>query len=301
MSLMNDILSAVGRNPGGPVSEFSEALGTTEKRVRDNLIHARNRGLVVSKRDDVTGQPGYTLTDAGRKAVDATRQKSPAAPAATPAGGECENTGSDGSRGTFAAEAVAVQTPVGSSSGVGSTEARGAADEFRGRYLQHILDAIRDEIPNGDPLKLDELPTAVRDLWMRVQKAEETANLRNEWLTSLNSIVSQAFEAIGKSGDEERAELPQSILEVLAAERQARSALREQLDAEETDTAVDVLEAARGYLVRAPKRRPRIVKKTETAVSLAKAAAKNGSGFGDVFALVPLGRAVRGAEWKPVE
>jgi hypothetical protein len=56
---------------------------------------------------------------------------------------------------------------------------------------------------------------------------------------------------------------------------------------------------AAGYLVRAPKRAPRITAKQETAVAAALAAARNGSGRGEVFALVPVGKAVRGAEWRP--
>lgn len=56
---------------------------------------------------------------------------------------------------------------------------------------------------------------------------------------------------------------------------------------------------AAGYLVRAPKRAPRITAKRETAVAAALAAARNGSGRGEVFALVPVGKAVRGAEWRP--
>ena len=55
---------------------------------------------------------------------------------------------------------------------------------------------------------------------------------------------------------------------------------------------------AAGYLVRAPKRAPRITTKQETAVAAALAAARNGSGRGEVFALVPVGKAVRGAEWR---
>lgn len=56
---------------------------------------------------------------------------------------------------------------------------------------------------------------------------------------------------------------------------------------------------AAGYLVRAPKRKPRITTTQETAVAAALAAARNGSGRGEVFALVPVGKAVRGAEWRP--
>lgn len=53
-----------------------------------------------------------------------------------------------------------------------------------------------------------------------------------------------------------------------------------------------------GYLVAAPKRPLRRVGKFDTARKLALAAARNGSGRGEVFALVPVGRAVRGAEWR---
>lgn len=78
-------------------------------------------------------------------------------------------------------------------------------------------------------------------------------------------------------------------------------ALRAQVQGsdEATEEAVDVKDAARGYLVKAPKRKPAVVGSPDAAVRRAMAAAKNGSGYGEVFALVPIGRAVRGAEWKP--
>lgn len=53
-----------------------------------------------------------------------------------------------------------------------------------------------------------------------------------------------------------------------------------------------------GYLVRAPKRPLRTFSQPELAQAAAMAAARNGSGRGEVFALVPVGRAVRGAEWR---
>ena len=56
---------------------------------------------------------------------------------------------------------------------------------------------------------------------------------------------------------------------------------------------------AAGYLVRAPKRPLRAYRKAESAQAAALAAARNGTGRGEVFALVPVGNAVRGAEWRP--
>lgn len=82
----------------------------------------------------------------------------------------------------------------------------------------------------------------------------------------------------------------------LAAALIDRDALREQLD------SIPTVEAhTAGYLVRAPKRKPAIVTKAESAVARAMAAARNGSGRADVYALVLTGSAKRGAEWRPAE
>ena len=66
------------------------------------------------------------------------------------------------------------------------------------------------------------------------------------------------------------------------------------LNAEEP---IDVKDAAIGYLIKAPKRAPKLITKPESARKAALAAARN-CGRADVLALVPIGKAVRGAEWK---
>lgn len=58
------------------------------------------------------------------------------------------------------------------------------------------------------------------------------------------------------------------------------------------EEAVDVKDAARGYLVCAPKRKPAKLMKAESAVARAKSAAK-ATGRCEVFALVPVGIATR--------
>lgn len=78
----------------------------------------------------------------------------------------------------------------------------------------------------------------------------------------------------------------------LIVERQAREALQEQSD------AVDVADAAVGYLVRAPKRKPRLLTKPERAREAALAAVRSGAGRAEVLAVVPIGIARRGAEWQ---
>lgn len=64
----------------------------------------------------------------------------------------------------------------------------------------------------------------------------------------------------------------------------------------ESDAAIDIKDAARGYLVRTAKSLPRITTKPASAVAHAKAAARSGK-RAKVFALVPVGEAIPGAEW----
>ena len=77
----------------------------------------------------------------------------------------------------------------------------------------------------------------------------------------------------------------------LATERQAREALQEQ-------DGVDVKDAAVGYLVRVTKRKPRYVTKPDRARDAALAAVRAGAGRAEVLAVVPVGVARRGAEWR---
>ena len=79
----------------------------------------------------------------------------------------------------------------------------------------------------------------------------------------------------------------------LATERQAREALQEQ-----GDDAVDVKDAAVGYLVRVPKRRPMMRTKPESARAAALSAVRSGAAHAEVLAVVPVGTARRGAEWR---
>lgn len=74
----------------------------------------------------------------------------------------------------------------------------------------------------------------------------------------------------------------------LATERQAREALQEQ--------AAGPVGVA-GYIVRAAKRKPRTIMKADTAKSAALGAIRAGAQRADVFALVLVGTARRGAEW----
>ena len=98
----------------------------------------------------------------------------------------------------------------------------------------------------------------------------------------LRAALNSRSQAINES-DRLRAEL--------AAERQAREALQEQ-------DGVDVKDAAVGYLIRVTKRKPRYVTQPERARDAALAAVRAGAGRAEVLAVVPVGVARRGAEWR---
>ena len=65
-----------------------------------------------------------------------------------------------------------------------------------------------------------------------------------------------------------------------------------------SEEAIDIKDAAVGYIVRVPKRKVRVISQPESARNAALAAAR-ATGKAEVFALVPVGKAVRGAEWRP--
>ena len=52
-----------------PITEVCDRCGLTAKQARDNLGAARNDGLVVGERDDVTQRLGFKLTSDGKKWV----------------------------------------------------------------------------------------------------------------------------------------------------------------------------------------------------------------------------------------
>ena len=82
----------------------------------------------------------------------------------------------------------------------------------------------------------------------------------------------------------------------LAAERQAREELQEQADVVDAEFVAPPLNA-KGYVLKAPKRPLRRFEKEASAKSAAMAAARR-AGRVEVFALVPVGTARRGAEWR---
>lgn len=121
----------------------------------------------------------------------------------------------------------------------------------------------------------------------------------DEQVSSLTTDVTQTRTALNHAineADRLRGELGSAVA--------MASRFKEETDAIKRawkDDAMDVKDAAVGYLVRAPKRKPRYVTKPEKAQAAALAAVRGGAARADVLALVPVGVARRGAEWQGIQ
>lgn len=115
--------------------------------------------------------------------------------------------------------------------------------------------------------------------------AKVVATTAGSEVAALNARIEALEEEIGQRNREIN-----TLTSELGHARIQIAALNEQLMAGEE--AVDVKDAAKGYLVCAPKRKPAKLMKAESAVARAKSAAK-ATGRCEVFALVPVGIATR--------
>lgn len=267
-----------------------------------------------------TGSDGSAVSvpDASTEAV-AVHEPAPATAAATAAPVKGDETESEGG------EADIVRTIVdrvkANADELDPSIARAAARVERDREyqgLQTIIADIRAAIGDSGQLMLDELAPRIRQVQADAQElhaARKVLGQHDTLLAEIAALEQKRLETTAAltgamkdldtvheilapfSGDLD----PSDLTEIQLAEIAAK-AIRATLDTAETmatgDDAVDVIDAATGYLVRVPKRRPRIITKPQSAREAALAAARNGAGRADVFALVHVGSARRGAEWK---
>ena len=70
MNLRYEILAAVAKNPGAPSAEICDAIDYDRQKVQYSVRECTKQGLLSMRRDDVTGQPGYTLTKDGQTRLD---------------------------------------------------------------------------------------------------------------------------------------------------------------------------------------------------------------------------------------
>lgn len=171
-------------------------------------------------------------------------------------------------------------------------------DDYRGQ-LAHIATTAADYLP--DP---SDITTAraveIMDMLIEAQKAQ--IEFQASWLqTKENELFGQARSVVDLRDrvTEQDKSIDSLTKDVINARAALSKAINEadRLRRELTD-AVDVTDAAVGYLVRVTKRKPRYVTQPERARDAALAAVRAGAGRAEVLAVVPVGVARRGAEWR---
>lgn len=171
-------------------------------------------------------------------------------------------------------------------------------DEYRGQ-LAHIATTAADYLP--DP---SDITTAraveIMDMLIEAQKAQ-IESLSAGLQAKDNELFGQARIVVDlrdrvTEQDKSIDSLTKDVINTRAALNKAINEA-DRLRRELTD-AQEVTDAAVGYLVRVTKRKPRYIVKPERARDAALAAVRAGAGRAEVLAVVPVGVARRGAEWR---
>ena len=261
MSTPTAILKAIAASPGATSEEIAEATGIEHEKVRISLS-AMGRGSFVPRvycaLDDVTNKPGYTLTKDGQRLL--------------------------AKRTSGAKPAVATHTADGRQVEAGAKKQKG----------KHDPPAVRP----GDYVSNEQgLLAIIYDI--RCAIGDKTGKLM---LTELAQHIRDTIDGKSAELDETRSALAiernarHAMQAEISTERQARQALQEQINA---DPAVDVHTAARGYAVYSAKLKRPIRRDTaEGAKDAALSHARSRSSTAHVYALVPIGTAKAGAEWR---
>lgn len=268
---INNAHKALARNPGGlTLEELSGKLRVKALKVSQQIRALHDAGLIETFEE--AGQPVYRLI-------------------AAPAAESAESGLDDISLPTKTYSPAVLQAMISDLSGDsegGETDAP-AVDAQREEFT--LLGLIADiRAAAGDPdgrLMQDELVQHIAGVVKERDDLRERLDAQiQQWQTDtgrlaadLRAAMESRSQAINEAG-RLRAEL--------ATERQAREALQEQSG---------VIHAA-GYIVRAAKRKPRTIMDHDKAREAALSAIRAGAQRAEVFAIVPVGAARRGAEWR---
>ena len=298
---INNAHKALARNPGGlTLEELSGKLRVKALKVSQQIRALHDAGLIETVED--AGQPVYRLIAA--PAAESVRDDSSLPTKTYPPAvlqSMIADLSGDSEGGETDAPAAINDTPkFGHGLSCGACHDGCAGEQCKVERDSPPIDARREEFTllglladiraaAGDPdgrLMQDEL----------VQHIAGVVKERDDLRERLDAQIKQWQTDTGRLAADLRAAMEsrsQAINEAarlraeLATERQAREALQEQSG---------VIQAA-GYVLKAPKRLWRSCRNESSAKSIAMAAARRGFRI-KAFALVPIGEASPGAEWR---
>lgn len=305
MNLRYEILKACASNPGAPIDEIADAIKHDRQKAAWAVRDCAKAGLLSMRRDDVTGQPGYTMTAEGKQRL--------AEGHGSKQGGNMKKAGSVGGEISVRVQSAEIPPQIppqipppqydpNSAAFSASTD----AEQDQQRAHLHLIGVLADiRAAVGDPegkLMQDELVERVRAVY-DLGEAHKRACMK--WETAMMAAVGEdgINDVVGKIADLQHkvsmqdAELFKQAGVVVDLRNQIESLQREAMRGASLLSGIDRYTAA-GYLVRASKRKPRTLLDKDKARDAALSSIRAGAQRAEVFALVPIGHARRGAEWR---
>lgn len=306
MNLRYEILKACASNPGAPIDEIADAIKHDRQKAAWAVRDCAKAGLLSMRRDDVTGQPGYTMTAEGKQRL--------AEGPGSKQGGNMKKAGSVGGEVSVRVQSAEIPPQItpqipppqydpNSAAFSASTD----AEQDQQRAHLHLIGVLADiRAAVGDPegkLMQDELVERVRAVY-DLGEAHKRACMK--WETAMMAAVGEdgINDVVGKIADLQHkvsmqdAELFKQAAVVVDLRAQLETLQREAMRGASLLSGIDRYTAA-GYLVRASKRKPRTLLDKDKARDAALSSIRAGAQRAEVFALVPIGHARRGVEWRP--
>ena len=292
MNLRYEILKACAANPGAPMVEICDSIKHDRQKTTWSVRDCAKAGLLSMRRDDVTGQPGYTLTAEGKQRL--------AEGPGSKQGGNMKKADSDSEGGEAGAKAQSAEIPPQITPEIPPTDSEDDAmppadasllalanRELADRLARvaHVLrgsglEGLKDLDDGAD------LQTAAAALTGAYQMALANLQARGEQFLEMQ-------DELNKRDDE----LFVQAGTVVGLRSQLETLQREAMRGASCLSGQDRYTAA-GYLVRASKRKPRTLLDKDKARDAALSSIRAGAQRAEVFALVPIGHARRGAEWR---
>lgn len=303
MNLRYKILEAVSKNPGAPASEICEAISYDKQKTTWSVRDCAKAGLLSVRRDDVSGLPGYTLTDAGKARL-----------AEGPASKQGSNMQQEAARKDGASSEPDRQDhqPPEQATEITDLKQRIAELEFSARLVHTLLaeHTCGDINPDLSEIELAERAALLlSDASYETSKWQQRASAQDQALQQQTALVAEQRRAIQASTElltDKDAELQRQAGLIVELRAEVARLQSENIALKTLNDAMPGFGAAFnagtqhvGYLLRAAKRKPMTIKSEEKARAAALSAIKAGAQRAEVFALVPVGCARKAATWEP--
>jgi hypothetical protein len=292
MSLRYEILKACAANPGAPMTELCDAIEHDRQKTTWSVRDCAKAGLLSMRRDDVTGQPGYTLTAEGKQRL--------AEGPGSKQGSNMKKAGSDSEGGETDAKAQSAEIPPQITPEIPPTEAEDDAMPPADASLLALANReLADRLARVAHVLRGSGLEGLKDLDDGADLQSAAAALTGAYQMALANLQARGElhlemqDALNKRDDE----LLKQAGVIVDLRGQIEALQREAMRGASLLSGIDRYTAA-GYLVRASKRKPRTLLDKDKARDAAMSSIRAGAQRAEVFALVPIGCARRGAEWR---